>query len=299
MTRFVALVGALIASTAALAGAMSEQQAVDQWRAARVAELTSETGWLTLVGLYWLEKGDNTFGRAPSNRLVLDHPALARRAGTFKWDSTGVHFTANRGSGITHGGQPVSSLDMVMDTQGEPTVISSGSLRLFVIERSGKVGVRVRDVDSPLRRQFAPIDYFPVTTDWVFDARFEPYEPHRQIKIINILGLEVEQDSPGALVFNKDGREYRLDAVLENPDDQTLFVMFGDRTNGKGSYGGGRFLHTPLPSQGTVRVDFNQAYNPPCAFNNFATCPLPPEQNKLTLAVEAGEKAYGNGHAGL
>jgi len=261
--------------------------------------LTSETGWLTLVGLYWLEKGDNTFGRAPSNRLVLDHPALARKAGTFKWDSRGVHFTANPGSGITHGGQPVSSLDMVMDTQGEPTVISSGSLRLFVIERSGKVGVRVRDIDSPRRRQFAPIDYFPVTTDWVFNARFEPYEPHRAIKIINILGLEVEQDSPGALVFNKDGREYRLDAVLESPTDQTLFVMFGDRTNGKGSYGGGRFLHTPLPSQGTVRVDFNQAYNPPCAFNNFATCPLPPEQNKLTLAVEAGEKAYGNGHAGL
>jgi len=301
MTRFVALVGALIVSTAVLAAvdADTEQQTVERWRADRVAELTSETGWLTLVGLYWLEKGDNTFGRAPSNRLVLDHPALARKAGTFKWDSAGVHFTANRGSGITHGGQPVSSLDMVMDTQGEPTVISSGSLRLFVIERSGKVGVRVRDVDSPRRRQFAPIDYFPVTTDWVFDARFEPYEPHRQIKIINILGLEVEQDSPGALVFNKDGREYRLDAVLENPDDQTLFVMFGDRTNGKGSYGGGRFLHTPLPSQGTVRVDFNQAYNPPCAFNNFATCPLPPEQNKLTLAVEAGEKAYGNGHAGL
>jgi uncharacterized protein (DUF1684 family) len=301
MTRFVALVGALIVSTAVLAGvdAITEQQTVEHWRADRVAELTSETGWLTLVGLYWLEKGDNTFGRAPSNRLVLDHPALAGKAGTFKWDSTGVHFTANRGSGITHGGQPVSSLDMVMDTQGEPTVISSGSLRLFVIERSGKVGVRVRDVDSPRRRQFAPIDYFPVATDWVFDARFEPYEPHRQIKIINILGLEVEQDSPGALVFNKDGHEYRLDAVLENPNDQTLFVMFGDRTNGKGSYGGGRFLHTPLPSQGTVRVDFNQAYNPPCAFNNFATCPLPPEQNKLALPVEAGEKAYGNGHAGL
>jgi uncharacterized protein len=301
MTRFAAAVGALIVSTAVLAGgqAVTEQQTVEQWRADRVAELTSETGWLTLVGLYWLEKGDNTFGRAPSNRLVLDHPSLARKAGTFRWDSSGVHFTADRGSGITHGGQPVSSLDMVMDTQGEPTVVASGSLRFFVIERSGKVGVRIRDVDSPRRRQFAAISYFPVATDWVFNARFEPYEPHRQIKIINILGLEVEQDSPGALVFNKDGHEYRLDAVLESPNDQTLFVMFGDRTNGKGSYGGGRFLHTPLPSRGTVRVDFNQAYNPPCAFNNFATCPLPPEQNKLTLPVEAGEKAYGNGHGGI
>jgi uncharacterized protein (DUF1684 family) len=301
MTRFMAFVGALILSTAVAAGedAANEQQTVEQWRSARVAELTSDTGWLTLVGLFWLDKGDNTFGRAPSNRLVLDHPALAPQAGTFKWDTSGVHFTARPGSRITHGGQPVSSLDMVMDSQGEPTVVSSGPLRFFIIERSGKAGVRVRDIASPRRREFVPISYYPVATDWVFNARFEPHEPHRRIKIINILGLEEEDDCPGALLFNKDGHEYRLDAVLESPNDPTLFVMFGDRTNGKGSYGGGRFLHTPLPSAGTVRVDFNQAYNPPCAFNNFATCPLPPDQNKLALPVEAGEKAYGNGHEGL
>jgi uncharacterized protein (DUF1684 family) len=303
MTRFVALVGALIVSTgfaglAASEEAATEQQTVEHWRAARVAELTSDTGWLTLVGLFWLDKGDNTFGRAPSNHLVLDHPALAPQAGTFKWDAGGVHFTARPDSRITHGGQPVSSIDMVMDSQGEPTVVSSGPLRFFIIERSGKVGVRVRDIASPRRREFVPINYYPVGTDWVFNARFEPYEPHRHIRIINILGLEDAMDCPGALVFNKDGHEYRLDAVLESPADPTLFVMFGDRTNGKGSYGGGRFLHTPLPSQGRVRVDFNQAYNPPCAFNNFATCPLPPEQNKLALPVEAGEKAYGNGHGG-
>jgi uncharacterized protein len=298
MTRFAMLVGALLVAATASA-ADDEQQIVEHWRASRVAELTADTGWLTLVGLYWLDKGDNTFGRAPSNRLVLDHPALAPAAGTFKWDARGVHFTARRGSGITHAGQPVSSIDMVMDSQGEPTVVSSGPLRFFIIERSGKVGVRVRDIASPRRREFVPIQYFPVATDWVFNARFEPYEPHRHIRIINILGLEDEMDCPGALVFNKDGREYRLDAVLESPTDQTLFVMFGDPTNGKGSYGGGRFLHTPLPAAGTVRVDFNQAYNPPCAFNNFATCPLPPEQNKLTLPVEAGEKAYGNGHGGV
>jgi uncharacterized protein len=301
MTRFMAFVGALILSTAVAAGedAANEQQTVEQWRSARVAELTSDTGWLTLVGLFWLDKGDNTFGRAPSNRLVLDHPALAPQAGTFKWDAGGVHFTARPGSRITHGGQPVSSLDMVMDSQGEPTVVSSGSLRFFIIERSGKVGVRVRDIASPRRREFVAISYYPVATDWVFNARFEPYEPHRRIRIINILGLEEEADCPGALIFNKDGHEYRLDAVLESPNDPTLFVMFGDRTNGKGSYGGGRFLHTPLPTGGAVRVDFNQAYNPPCAFNNFATCPLPPDQNKLALPVEAGEKAYGNGHGGL
>ena len=305
MTRFRIFVGALIASWSPFAGALdspidaaTEQQTVEQWRAARVAELTGEQGWLTLVGLYWLDKGANSFGRASSNRLVLEHPALARKAGTFTLDSSGVHFTARRGSGITQGGHPVSTLQMVMDSRGDPTVLSSGPLRFFIIERAGKIGVRVRDVDSPRRRQFAPIDYYPIGTDWVFTARFEPYEPHRHIRIINILGLEEDMDCPGALVFNKDGHEWRLDAVLESPDDQTLFVMFGDRTNGNGSYGGGRFLHVPLPVQGSSRLDFNESYNPPCAFNNFATCPLPPEQNKLGLRVESGEKAYGNGHGG-
>jgi uncharacterized protein len=305
MTRFLAFVGAVIAVWSPWAGASaaaidgsSEQSTVEQWRSARVAELTSDEGWLTLVGLFWLEKGDNSFGQAASNQLVLNHPALARRAGKFVLDSKGVHFTANRGSGITHAGQPVATLDMVADTQGDPTVLSSGPLRFFVIERSGKLGVRVRDIDSPRRRPFTPIDYYPIDAGWVFDARFEPYEPHRHIRIVNILGLEEEMDCPGALVFNKEGREWRLDAVLESPHDQTLFVMFGDRTNGNGSYGGGRFLHVPLPAGGRARVDFNQAYNPPCAFNDFATCPLPPDQNRLALRVESGEKAYGNGHGG-
>jgi uncharacterized protein len=305
MTRFLLFGVAAIASWSPFAGAKesapdaaTEQHTVEQWRAARVAELTGEQGWLTLVGLFWLDRGDNSFGRAASNRLVLDHPALARQAGTFALDSSGVHFTARRGSGITHAGEPLSKVDMMTDSQGEPTVLSSGSLRFFIIERSGKIGVRVRDVDSPRRRQFTPIDYYPVDAGWVLTARFEPYEPHRHIRIINILGLEQDMDCPGALAFNKDGREWHLDAVLESPDDQTLFVMFADRTSGNGSYGGGRFLHVPLPSQGSTRVDFNESYNPPCAFNNFATCPLPPDQNKLALRVESGEKAYGNGHGG-
>jgi uncharacterized protein len=305
MTRFTGLVGVSLIAWSLHAAALetptdaaTELRMIEQWRTARVAELTGEQGWLTLVGLFWLDRGNNSFGRAPSNRLVLNHPALALRAGVFKWDSTGVHFTAQRGSGITRGGLPVATLDMVTDGQGEPTVISSGPLRLFLIERSGKIGVRVRDVDSPRRREFVPIQYFPVATDWVFTARFEPYQPHHRLRIINILGLEEDMDCPGALVFNRDGHQWRLDAVLENPTDPTLFVMFGDRTNGSGSYGGGRFLRTPLPSQGTVRLDFNQAYNPPCAFNDFATCPLPPEQNKLALRVQSGEKSYGNGHGG-
>jgi len=304
MTRFIAFVGLTLTLWGSWAAAGTEQtppaatdgpserSLVEQWRQARVADLTGDHGWLTLVGLFWLDSGDNSFGRASTNKLVLDHPALVQQAGKFVLDGSTIHFIASRGSGITHAGQPVAALAMVPDSQGEPTVMSSGPLRIWIIGRAGKLGVRVRDLDSPRRRGFKGIDYYPVDGSWALDARFEPYVPHRQIPIVNILGLEEEMDCPGTLVFEKDGREWRLDALLEDPHDQTLFVMFADRTNGKGSYGGGRFLRVPLPVAGRTRVDFNQAYNPPCAFNDFATCPLPPPQNNLALRVESGEKVY-------
>jgi uncharacterized protein (DUF1684 family) len=283
-------------SAATSSAAQTERGIVEQWRAERVASVTSEQGWLTLVGLFWLDQGANSFGRAPSNKIVLDHPALADVAGTFVLDAQGVHFTAQPGSGITQGGRPVSTLDLAADSGGNPTVLASGPLQFFVIERAGKLGVRIRDRDSPRRRNFAPIEYYPIDPAWAVEARFDPYEPHRHLRIVNILGLENEVESPGALVFTKNGREWRLDAVLEDPADPSLFVMFADGTNGKGSYGGGRFMNVPLPTRGpagwVVRVDFNQAYNPPCAFNDFATCPLPPYQNRLALNVEAGEKRY-------
>ncbi|MGH8137735.1 MAG: DUF1684 domain-containing protein [Steroidobacteraceae bacterium] len=306
MTRFSVLVGATLAAWCTLAAAAdigAERSSVEQWRAARVAELTSDQGWLTLVGLFWLEPGENTFGRAPSNRIALDHPALAPVAGSFFLDSHGVRFVARPASGVTEDGRAVAAADMVPDTQSGPTILASGSLQFFIIARSGKLGVRVRDVDSARRRHFAPIEYYPIERGWVFDARFEPYEPHRHIRIVNILGLEQDMESPGAIVFGKDGRDWRLDTLLEAPGDQTLFVMFADGTSGKETYGGGRFLRVPLPARAadgspeqTTRVDFNQAYNPPCAFNDFATCPLPPYQNHLALRIESGEKIYGNGH---
>ena len=290
------LVAALAVITATATGLHSERSSVEKWRTGRVTELTNETGWLTLVGLYWLNPGENTFGRAPSNTLVLDHPNLADTAGTFTLTGSKVTFTARPGSGITHGGQPVTSIELVSDAKDSPTVVSSGPLRCFVIERAGKFGVRVRDVASPRRRDFAGLQYFPITPDWVFNARFEPYEPRRQIKIVNILGLEDDMVSPGALVFTKDGQQIRLDAVLDGADATDLFVMFADGTSGHDTYGAGRFLHVPFATDGKTVVDFNKAYNPPCAFNDFATCPLPPYQNRIALKITAGEKNYTAAH---
>jgi uncharacterized protein (DUF1684 family) len=174
--------------------------------------------------------------------------------------------------------------------------VSSGPLRFFIIERAGKLGVRVRDVESPRSRNFLGLSYFPIATTWVLAARFEPYEPRRHIKIVNVLGLEEDMESPGAIVFTKDSKEYRLDAVLDGPDADDLFILFADTTSGHDTYGAGRFLHIPFAQNGTTVVDFNRSYNPPCAFNDFATCPLPPYQNRLQLRVTAGEKKYAGSH---
>ena len=270
----------------------SEEASVEQWRAKRLASLKSDTGWLTLAGLFWLKDGKNTFGSAAGNSLRLENPALTANAGSFVKSGDRVRFVARDGSGITHEGKPVTSIDMVPDTQEHPTTLESGPLSFFVIERAGRYGIRLRDKENPHRKSFLGLEYFPVSAGWMFDARFEPYEPHRHIKITNILGMEEDMDSPGALVFTQGGHEWRLDAVLEEPGATELFVMFADGTSGKETYGAGRFMYLPLPQNGVVPLDFNKAYNPPCAFNAFATCPLPPFQNRLALNVDAGEKKY-------
>jgi uncharacterized protein len=295
LTLLLALGAPLTPAAAGTAALQAEQATIDAWRSARVARLTSDNGWLTLAGLYWLKEGENTFGRARSNALSLDNAALADTAGSFVLSGQQVRFLARSGSGVTHGGMPVTTLELASDASGDPTVLESGALRFYVIERAGNLGVRVRDLDNPHRRGFRGLEYFPVSTDWVVNARFERYQPVHHVKIVNILGMELEMDSPGAVVFTRDGHEWRLDTVLEEPGDNELFIMFADGTSGHESYGAGRFLYVPLPQGDSVPVDFNKAYNPPCALNEFATCPLPPWQNRLTLRVTAGEKKYAGG----
>ena len=272
--------------------AAAEREQISAWRLRRSDSLTSDSGWLTLAGLFWLKPGENSFGRAAGNSLALDNPALAAHAGAFFLEGAKVRFVARPDGGVTHGGQPVSTLELVSDAHGDPTVLSSGALRFFVIERAGNLGVRVRDLNNPHRLNFQGLSYFPVSADWVLTAHFEPYQPARHIKITNILGMEEEDDSPGAVVFVKGGHTWRLDTVLEEPGASELFIMFADATSGHETYGAGRFLYVPLPVDGKVLLDFNKAYNPPCALNDFATCPLPPFQNRLKLRVDAGEKKY-------
>lgn len=287
-----ALLTALIAGCGSKIDQAAEEKAIAEWRAGRIERLTGPTGWLTLVGLYWLKEGDNTFGRDAASALVLDHPAMPNTLGVFTLRDKQVTFTATPGSVVTQAGAAVQSIAMAPDTSGTPTVLESGSLQFFVLERAGQFGVRVRDTEHPARKSFKGFDYFPISTDWVFDAKFEAFDPVRYIDVVNVVGMTEKMVSPGAITFTKDGKRYRLDTILELPDDQELFIMFADETTARETYGAGRYLYIPMPKDGRTRIDFNKAYNPPCAFNDFATCPLPPRQNRLALRVEAGEKKY-------
>ncbi|HTQ98596.1 MAG TPA: DUF1684 domain-containing protein [Candidatus Acidoferrum sp.] len=273
-----------------------ERQELVQWKQDRVTALTSETGWTTLAGLFWLKNGDNTFGRDKTNALHLDNPAIAAKAGVFRVQDGKVSFIAEKAAGITSDGKPVHELALKTDAVDDYTQLHSSSLTFFAIERAGKLGVRVRDSESPSRKNFKGLDYFPGDDSFVFNARFEPYQ-NKKVAITNILGMTEDMVAPGALVFSKDGKEYRLDTVLEEPGATELFVMFSDATSGKETYGAARYMYVAMPKDGVIRVNFNKAYNPPCAFTEFATCPLPPLQNRLTtLRVTAGEKTYAGHH---
>jgi uncharacterized protein (DUF1684 family) len=291
-------VAALLMGTAARpssppASADAYRAEIEKWRARRIERLRSDTGWLTVVGLFWLEPGKNAVGSAPGNRVVLPAGKVSPYIGNLELSGGTVTFHASPGSGVASEGRPVTNLSLRSDVTGEPTVLSIGPVSFYTIQRGDRVGVRVKDIQSDARRDFHGIASFPIDARWRVEARFEAYRPVKRIPVPNVLGMEEPTDSPGALVFELDGKTYRLDPVLETGETD-LFVIFGDRTNGRETYGAGRFLYAAPPVDGKTVLDFNKAYNPPCVFTPYATCPLPPAQNKLPIAIEAGEKRYGD-----
>ena len=302
LTRLSAI--ALLAIIAAACGrhapevaSVDYQKEIQDWRAMRLDRVAGPEGWTTLAGLYWLKQGGNRFGSGAGNELVLAEGGLPALAGTFTLAKGQVSFSAAPGVGITSGGKPVTSLKLVTDLNGDPTVLNRGSLSFYAIERSGgRFGVRVKDSVADARVHFKGLQYFPLDPALRFEARFETYPPGRKVSIVDVFGVPEEMDSPGALIFTLAGKDYRLDTVLETGETD-YFVMFGDKTNGKDTYGAGRFMYVKPPKDGVTVLDFNKSYNPPCVFSPYATCPLPPPQNKLPLAIAAGELKYdGAGH---
>ena len=267
---------------------------IHQWHQNRIERLKKESGWLNLIGLYWLSEGENTFGSDPSNKVIFPKEKAPAFIGTILLKDGKASIKINKGIYVTSNGKPVSELSLVSDSADNATLLSLGSLRWVFITRSGKYGIRLRDVEAPLVKEFRGIETYPVNEDWRLNAKFVPYSQPKVISVSTIIGTVEKDTVPGSLNFEVNGNEYKLDPIEEG---NKFFIIFADKTNGIETYGAGRFLYSSKPdSAGNVVLDFNKAYNPPCAFTKFATCPLPPEQNYLKLDVTAGEKTYGEGH---
>jgi uncharacterized protein len=284
---------AFFASTdSVLAEETEYTQEINRWHAKRLASLKKPTGWLSLAGLFWLAEGKSTVGSHPTSGVIfpVDMP---ERFGTLILQDGVVSFQAIKGVDVFLKGQVVEDIVLKTDATGDPTILTYGTYQWYVIVRGEKYGIRLKNTAHPNRLNFKGIDRFDVDEAWKVQAKFEAYNPPKKIEIPNVLGTVSEDVCVGALHFEVAGKTYSLDP-LGGFDDETWFVIFSDQTSGSETYGAGRFLYVSKPdSLGMTFIDFNKAYNPPCAFTEFATCPLPPKQNKLSARILAGEKAYG------
>ena len=283
-------------ATPALVVADDEFQKSEQsWRDGRVKRLASPSGWLTLVGLHWLEPGDNVFGSDPECAVPLPAGKAPKRAGVLVLSEGVVRIKPVPDAGVMLDGKAVGERVLGDDTAEKTDVLTLGDLSFFVIKRGDRFGVRVKDAQSPVRTNFKGLDYFPADPKWRVSGTFVPYDAPKKVAIPTVLGTTDTMEAPGLVTFTVDGKELTLEPVVEDPKDPTLWFIFKDATSAKETYGAGRFLYADMPKDGKVVVDFNQAYNPPCAFTPYATCPLPPKQNWLPIRVEAGEKAFAGG----
>ena len=267
---------------------------VEQWRARRIARLTAPDGWLSLIGLHWLEPGPNTLGSAAGNAIVL--AKAPAHLGVVEWRADGtLSLQLAPGSGALVDGEAKSQATLRDDRDPNPTRVSFGSLNFVVLDRGGRKALRVRDADAETRTRFSGIESFPVDPAWRIVADWIPFDPPQTLETANVIGQMERYPVPGRAVFERDGHRHELLPVIEVPGDEQLFLIFADGTSGRETYGAARFLYADPPRDGKIVLDFNQAYNPPCVFTAFATCPLAPPENRLDLRVTAGEKKYRGG----
>jgi len=281
-------------SGAEIKGGSGYTQEIQKWRQERVERLTKPTGWLSLVGLDWLKEGRNTLGSAKQNDLVI--AGAPAHLGTIALTPGKAVISLDPKSGATIDGAAKLEAELLDDTHEKPTVIAFGSTSFYLIKRDDKYGLRIKDSEAPTRKHFVGIDYFDIDPSWRIEAKWEAYNPPHEVEEPNIIGQVDKVVVPGAAVFERDGQTFRVEPVIETPGDTELFLVFADKTSGKETYGAARFVYTEAPKDGKVILDFNKAYNPPCAFTPFATCPLPTAQNRLKMRVTAGEKEYRGEH---
>jgi uncharacterized protein len=280
-------------ATAADPSASSYERSVNDWRAQHDSWLKAEDGWLTVVGLNWLKEGENRVGSNPGFEVPLPSSA-PERVGTITVTKSQAHFVSEPGVMVTLGDRPARAADLTPDTGHNYDVLAVGRVKFFLIKREDKLAVRIKDNDSSARQQFTGSRWYPIDPSWRIQATFIPWgEPHA-LTFDTIVGVKESNQSPGYVTFERDGTEYSLEPVIDGTE---LRFVIRDGTSGKTTYFASRFLYADMPKNGLrqigpVELDFNRAENPPCVFTEFATCPLPPPQNRLPLAVTAGEQMY-------
>ncbi len=288
------MVAALVAAglgTAVLRAAQPPSPDLAQWKADRVAKLTKPDGWLTLVGLHFLKSGANTVGSAAGNDVVL---ALGpARLGVVTVEAAGrVMLTVDPAAAdVRIDGKADRTAELKWDTVATPTLVTSGTMTFFAVERGGKKALRVKDSAAERRTKFAGLEYFPEDPGWRIEARWAPFEKLRMVPVTSILGQTSMELAAGKAVFEREGKRFELLAIDEGPE-APLFFVITDATAGKETYGGGRHLYAARPTGATIVLDFNRAENPPCAFTPFSTCPVPPKEHRLPFALRVGEKTY-------
>jgi uncharacterized protein len=259
---------------------------ITEWKEYRVDVLTGPTNWLRLHGIYWLEEGVASFGSGSEEDLQFPEGTIPRHAGFFILKNDTITMKVADGVAITHEGEPVEEM-ILFDGENRPHA-EHGDLEWFIDSRGDRHGVRLYNKDNPKADAFEGFPAYPVDPDWHLKARFVPNSDSTTITVDNVLGEELERFSPGNVEFKAGGK---LHSVISFESSSGLFIMFADETNKTETYHAGRYMIIPFPDENDESIiDFNKAYNPPCAFNKFTTCHLPPSQNRLDIAIPAGEK---------
>jgi uncharacterized protein (DUF1684 family) len=284
------LLAAGLGAAASAADAETDAQSIARWRQRREASLKADDGWLTVCGLSWLRPGDTTIGSDPSNEVVL--PAHAPSVvGVLTLDATGhVSFHHRQGVAVTRNGQRFNGGEIHSDADEHPDTLAVGDVRLILLKRGERMALRIKDNRSPARARFAGLRWYPPDETWQVRARFVDFPTPKTLTFDTIVGEREALPSPGYAVFERGGKEYRLQAAREKSG--ALWFVFRDATSGRTTHGGARQLTVDPPIGEGIILDFNKAVNLPCAYIPYATCPLAPPQNRLGLAIEAGEKTY-------
>lgn len=284
----IAFLMGIISDTTAQVNSKVHKTEIKEWDKKRMESLKSATGWVNLAGLYWLKEGENRFGSAAENELVFKEKQFPALLGTFTLAGNEVKWKTASGNDVFIKNEKTAAAIIFSNDEDSAAVLAFQTFRWSVIKREDLVGIRFRDLASPLLEKLQHIERYSINKDWSINARIEK-SVLPSVSILNVLGQTTEEKSPGRVVFDYKGQTYKLDVVDEGTTN--LFVLFGDETNAKETYPTGRFLYIPRPdADGNTVIDFNKAFNPPCAFTPFATCPIPPKQNVLPFAVKAGER---------